>query len=154
MVLLGSRIKSHFNKINRFDFGQGEVKIRLLTIWRADIFVVFILKIFFDIFKQIHFSDKCSNDASCEANDANKQCSSGNCVCKTGYYSDVAGVCVQGKGQKKIIPNFYFLIKKLFIYQKRLTRVSPHKLPKALEPDGRSNTSCLFDLFIHFLDFS
>ena len=43
------------------------------------------------------FSAQCSANADCESTDANKECSSGSCVCKTGYYSDITGTCVTGK---------------------------------------------------------
>ena len=41
--------------------------------------------------------DQCNDDAACQSgNNPNKVCSSGSCVCKTGYYSDSTGTCLQG----------------------------------------------------------
>ena len=41
--------------------------------------------------------DVCSAHSGCNATDANKECSNGGCVCKTGYYADVDDVCIRGK---------------------------------------------------------
>ena len=40
---------------------------------------------------------QCTTNANCELFDANKQCTSGSCVCKSGFYSDRAGTCITGK---------------------------------------------------------
>ena len=39
----------------------------------------------------------CTDNAGCQVSDSNKECSSGSCVCKTGYHSDNTGTCVLGK---------------------------------------------------------
>ena len=43
-----------------------------------------------------HFSVPCSNSTTCQASDSNKICSSGSCVCGTGYHSNSAGTCILG----------------------------------------------------------
>ena len=40
-------------------------------------------------------SDECSNSTVCQENDINKECSSGSCICKIGYYADNIGTCVE-----------------------------------------------------------
>ena len=39
----------------------------------------------------------CASDSDCQSSDANKKCSSGSCVCKSGYYSDISGTCIAGE---------------------------------------------------------
>ena len=41
-------------------------------------------------------ADLCSNTTDCEVADANKECSSGSCVCKTGFFLATNGVCKAG----------------------------------------------------------
>ena len=58
------------------------------------------------IINHLCYPVQCTATSECEAADTNKECSSGSCVCKTGYYSSVTGVCVQGK-IKALMPTEY-----------------------------------------------
>ena len=48
-------------------------------------------------FIQILSTDYCSVHSDCQSSDANQECSHGECVCKSGYYADVSGICVPSK---------------------------------------------------------
>ena len=45
----------------------------------------------------LHSDASCSSDSACQSGgDTNKECSSGSCVCKTGFYVNTAGICLEG----------------------------------------------------------